>query len=68
MAVGVTARRLFASRRAHSWPPTVVAFEGWADMYADAAEDLDVLPTVDTAVAWANQLVARIEEASSSRR
>jgi hypothetical protein len=66
-AVGVTARRLFASRRAHPWPPTVVAFEGWPAIYAAAAEDLDVLPTVDAAVAWVNQLVARTEEASSRR-
>ena len=66
VAAGVTARRLFASRRAQSWPPTVVAFEGWAAIYADAAAELEVLPTVDAAVAWANQLVARIEHASSS--
>ena len=36
-AVGATARRLFASRRAQGWPPTVVAYEGWDTIYAEAA-------------------------------
>ena len=53
-AVGVTARRLFASRRAQPWPPTVVAFDGWPSIYAEAATDLDVLETVEEAIAWAN--------------
>jgi hypothetical protein len=59
-AVGVTARRLFTSRRAQGWPPVVVAHEGWDALYAEAAVDLGVLPDVDEAVAWTNQLIARI--------
>ena len=51
--------RLFASRRAHEWPPTVVEYDDWATIYAAAAEGLGVLPTVTEAVAWANDLIAR---------
>lgn len=49
--------RLFASRRAHEWPPTVVEHDDWNTIYAEAAEGLDVLPTVTEAVAWANDLI-----------
>ena len=51
--------RLFAARRAHEWPPTVVEYDDWDTIYAEAAEGLDVLPTVTEAVAWANDLIAR---------
>jgi hypothetical protein len=51
--------RLFAARRAQTWPPTVVAYDDWDTIYAEAAEGLDVLPTVAEAVAWANDLIAR---------
>lgn len=51
--------RLFAARRAHEWPPTVVEYDGWGTIYTEAAEGLDVLPTVTEAVAWANGLIAR---------
>jgi len=53
------ATRLFAARRAHEWPPAVVEYDGWDTIYAEAAEGLDVLPTVAEAVAWANDLIAR---------
>jgi len=52
---GETAARLFASRRAQPWKPVVVAYDGWASIYAAAAEGLDVLATIDEAVAWANE-------------
>ena len=51
--------RLFAARRAQEWPPTVVAYDDWDTIYAEAADGLRVLPTVGDAVAWANDLVAR---------
>ena len=53
------ATRLFAARRAQEWPPAVVEYDGWDTIYAEAAEGLDVLPTVTEAVAWANDLIAR---------
>jgi hypothetical protein len=60
-AAGVTASRLFASRRAQSWKPVVVAYDGWESIYAAAAEGLDVLETVEQAIAWANdELIARM--------
>ena len=60
-AAGVTASRLFASRRAQPWKPVVVAYEDWESIYAVAAEGLDVLETVDQAIAWANDdLIARM--------
>jgi hypothetical protein len=59
LKVAAVAARLFAVRREQTWPPTIVAHEGWASIYAEAAEVLDVLESVDDAVAWANELIAR---------
>lgn len=53
------ATRLFAARRAQEWPPTVVEYDDWDTIYAEAAEGLGVLPTVGEAVVWANELIAR---------
>ena len=54
-AAGITASRLFASRKAQAWKPTVVAYEDWDTIYAEASAGLDVLPTVEEAIAWANE-------------
>jgi hypothetical protein len=66
-AAGEVAVRLFASRRAQLWKPVVVEYASddptldWATLYAEAAEGLDVLPTVEEAVRWANdELIARM--------
>jgi hypothetical protein len=53
------AERLFAARNDRSWPPTVVAHEGWEHAYADAAEGLDVIAALGEAIDWANTLIAR---------
>jgi len=45
-------------RVAQSWPPTVVAHEGWDRPDAAAAEGRDVLPDVARAVTWTNVLIA----------
>jgi hypothetical protein len=58
-AVSVTAERLFAARRSHKWPPTVVAYEQWDTVYAEAADGLDVIDNVTDAVAWANDFITR---------
>jgi hypothetical protein len=55
--------RLFQYRRGQSWPPTISANDGWRAIYDDQKRDLPVLPTVEEAVAWANDLAARINEA-----
>jgi hypothetical protein len=62
-AVDAIGRRLFAARRSHPWPPLVRSYDGWQSLYAAAAEGLAVLATVESAVAWANDLIARAEQA-----
>jgi len=58
-----TARRLFASRGAQKWPPTVRAYTEWPAIYAEAADGLGVLADLDEAIAWTNELIARIDAA-----
>jgi hypothetical protein len=55
--IGATAQRLFAARRSQQWPPTVVAYEGWDTIYAEAADGLDVLENVADAIDWANAFI-----------
>jgi hypothetical protein len=64
-ASGVTARRLFVSRGRQAWPPAVRAYSRWDTVYAEAADGLGVLGTIDEAVEWANAFVALIDTASS---
>lgn len=56
-----TCVRLFDYRQEQGWPPVITGGESWGFLYAAQASGLDVLPTVDEAVAWANELVAKIE-------
>lgn len=58
--VAATCVRLFDYRRQQAWPPTIAVGVGWDTLYAEAAEGLDVLPTVNEAVAWVNDIVRRI--------
>lgn len=58
--VAATCVRLFDYRQQQAWPPAFVAGSQWNTLYAEAAEDLDVLPTVEDAIAWADGLVQRI--------
>lgn len=58
--VAATCSRLFEYRRQQAWPPSIVTGEQWDTLYAEAAEDLDVLPSVEEAIAWANDFVRRI--------
>lgn len=61
---GTLCRRLFDYRRRQSWPPTIVKGVDWDRLYAEACANIvgtaPVLPTVDEAVAWANDLINRI--------
>jgi hypothetical protein len=59
-----TSVRLFNYRQAQPWPPTVVAGPTWPGIYGEAGADLDVVPNVDSAVDWANELIARIDRAT----
>lgn len=58
-----TCKRLFAYRGAQAWPPTIVENANWAEIYAEQAAGLEVLPTVAEAVKWANELIVRIDHA-----
>jgi hypothetical protein len=53
--------RLFSYRRLQAWPPTVVENENWDSLYIEAAEGIEVLPSVGEAVGWVNDLIAQIE-------
>lgn len=58
--IGRIGRRLFACRRRHEWPPVVVPYEGWQDLYVAALDDLEneaVLPSLEEAVNFANRLI-----------
>ena len=61
--VRLTCVRLFAYRKAQTWPPTVMEGEGWDELYSRQAAGLDVVPSVEEAIDWTNDLIARIESA-----
>ncbi len=56
-------RKLFNYRRGHKWPPKVVKGDEWENIYAAQSRGINVLPNVDEAVAWANALIERIDNA-----
>ena len=56
-------RALFRYRRVHEWPPYVVKGEDWDGLYNGQRQSLPVLPTADEAVAWANELIEKIDKA-----
>ena len=53
-------RRLFAYRKMQPWPSAVVQGPGWDALYQAQRGDLPVLPAVDEAIAWTNDLIGRI--------
>ena len=56
-------RKLFKYRRGQEWPTEIVKGETWETTYDGQRRNLPVLPTVDEAVAWANELIAKIDNA-----
>ena len=52
--------RLFRYRQCQQWPPVILKGTNWDSLYDAQKSDLDVLPTCDEAVAWANKLIASI--------
>ena len=62
-ATAAVCRELFRYRRKQPWPTSVVKNENWEAAYADQKGNLNVLPTVDEAIAWANELIAAIDKA-----
>jgi hypothetical protein len=63
LATKETCVRLFAYREAHAWPPTITKGEEWESLYSAQLENLQIEDSVDSAVAWANELIARIDSA-----
>lgn len=55
-----TCERLFSYRKKQPWPPVVTVGADWQSLYADAAEGLDVLESVEEAVTWTNGFIDRI--------
>lgn len=55
----------FSYRREQTWPPIIAKGANWENVYNEARETLrdstSILPTVDEAVKWANELIERIE-------
>ena len=58
-------KRLFANRRRQHWPSRVVATEEWRIAYDRTKGTLPVLPTIDEAVVWANELIDAIDKSKS---
>lgn len=63
VVVAETARRLFISRNAQAWPPRIRTRPTWPELYEAAAVDLDVLPDLEAAVDWTNNLILAIDAA-----
>ena len=56
-------RKLFKYRRRQAWPAQVVKSENWDAIYDNQKMNLPVLASLDEAIAWANNLIARIDAA-----
>ncbi len=56
-------KRLFAFRKRHPWPSMVVKGPKWDELYDSQKGSLPVLPTVDEAIVWANDLITRTDVA-----
>jgi len=56
-------QKLFKYRQGQTWPPRIVKGETWNVTYNSQRGELPVLPSVDEAIAWANELIASIDKA-----
>lgn len=59
----IACERLFRYRKCQAWPPKVVKVNGWDEIYATQKGNLPVSPTVDDAIVWTNDLIAKIDAA-----
>jgi len=64
-SVAATCARLFRYRQQHEWPPTIGVGANWDTLYREAAEGLEVRPTVEEAVTWANGFIQSIAATTS---
>ena len=58
--VGAVCRRLFAYRKQQIWPSNVAYGPDWESLYAEAAKGVDVFQTLDEAIPWGNDFIAKI--------
>lgn len=63
-AVARTCERLFVYRQRQLWPTRITIGTEWDTLYAAAAEDLDVLPTVNEAATWTDEFIQRVVTAA----
>ncbi|MBQ7721755.1 MAG: nucleotidyl transferase AbiEii/AbiGii toxin family protein [Kiritimatiellae bacterium] len=61
--INTVCRRLFSYRKRQTWPPVIAKGVGWDEQYSAQRYDLPVLPTVDEAIAWTNDLIRQIDTA-----
>ena len=57
-------KRLFSYRRQQDWPPVISVGDRWEMLYRSQTNDLDVILSIDEAVAWANNLIRVIDGAT----
>ena len=62
----IACERLFRYRKCQPWPPKVAKMDGWDEIYAAQMLNLPVLPNVDEAIAWTNNLIAKIVAAGNA--
>lgn len=60
-----TCVRLFDYRQQQSWPPVIQQGHQWSSLYVAAADGLDVIPTVEEAVLWANGFIRTLATVES---
>ena len=65
-ATRIACERLFKYRKCQLWPPKVIKQDGWEEIYSRQKLNLPVLPDVDEAIEWTNQLIAKIKKASTA--
>jgi len=53
--------QLFAYRKCQAWPPVVTKGTGWDVLYDSLRGKLPVLPAVDDAIVWVNDLIVKID-------
>jgi len=56
-------KQIFRGPKCPVWPPKIVKNADWDTIYNEQKLDLPVLKTVDEAIVWANELIARIDAA-----
>jgi hypothetical protein len=58
-----TCKRLFRSRNAQLWYPTIAKEHSWESLYSKQSSGLEVIKSLDDAIDWINDLIGRIDRA-----